>query len=62
MIILSSGIFKKNYKLISNISKIFGSQSIQVSIDYKRLNGYEYIRCSANRFIKNIMRTHEILY
>ncbi len=57
-IILSSGIFKKNYKLISKISKIFGSQSIQVSIDYKRLNGCEYIRCSNNNFIQKNITEH----
>ncbi len=57
-IIISSGLFKTGYKLINKIAKIFGTQSIQISIDYKIDNKKFLLRDKINSYLFKDLNEH----
>ena len=57
-IIVSSALFSSGYELINKIAKIFGSQSIQISVDYKIENSKYYLRKKSNNYSLKDLNEH----
>tara|TARA_B100000963_G_scaffold360362_1_gene390926 strand:- start:370 stop:1131 length:762 start_codon:yes stop_codon:yes gene_type:complete len=57
-IIVSSGLFTCGFDLINKIAKIFGSQSIQISIDYKIKKSNFFLRKKENNYLLRDLNEH----
>jgi imidazole glycerol-phosphate synthase subunit HisF len=57
-IIISSGLFNTGYKLVDKIANIFGTQSIQISLDYKIDNTKFLIRNKNNSYLVKDLNEH----